>query len=241
VTVETYPVEAAPVSMPSGGVLIADPVERHFQHRGHGAEFEMEAGWVRRQLPKDARRVLDVGCGNGALFEAMGPQRVVGIDRCADGLGRTRQRFRSTPLVCADAATLPLRDGAVDAVTSQHVIEHLPKYAAACAEWRRVLAAGGVLLVLTPNVEFVDPAVFEDETHVHLFDKDDLADTLIGAGFEIVELCSLGLPWFRNYQSLPSGWRFRRLITRRSTTFSTVPFLKWRGQTLCCAARRVDV
>jgi len=233
--------DATATSAPTGAVLTADPVERHFQHRGHGVEFEMEAAWVRRLLPKDARRVLDVGCGNGALFETIGPRRVVGIDYCAEGLGRTRRQFRRTPLVCADATNLPLGDGSVDAVTSQHVIEHLPVYARACVEWRRVLTPGGLLLVLTPNVEFVDPAVFEDDTHVHLFDKDDLAETVTGAGFEIVELCSLGLPWFRNYQSLPSGWRFRRLVTRRSTAFSTVPFLRWRGQTLCCAARRVEL
>ena len=72
------------------------------------------------------------------------------------------------------------------------------------------------MLVLTPNVQFVDAAVFEDETHVHLFDKDELADMLWHAGFELMELRSLGLPWFRNYQTLPSGWRFRRLVTRRS-------------------------
>lgn len=239
-TIETYPTEAAPTSAPSGAVLTADPFERHFQHRGHGVEFEMEAAWVRRFLPRDAQRVLDIGCGNGALFETIGSRRVVGIDYCAVGLEQTRQRFRTTPLVCADAAHLPLADAAVDAVTSQHVIEHLPDYPKACEEWRRVLAPGGLLLVLTPNVQFADPSVFEDETHVHLFDKEDLAQTLCGAGFEIVELCSLGLPWFRNYQSLPSGWRFRRLVTRRSTAFSTVPFLKWRGQTLCCAARRIE-
>jgi len=240
VTIETYPAEAASTSAPTAAMLTVDPVERHFQHRGHGVEFEMEAAWVRRFLPSDARRVLDVGCGNGALFEAIDVRRVVGIDHCAEGLGRTRRQFRETPLLCADAGCLPLADASVDAVTSQHVIEHLSDYKNACREWRRVLAPGGLLLVLTPNVQFVDPAVFDDDTHVHLFDNEDLAQTVRGAGFEIVELCSLGLPWFRNYRSLPSGWRFRRLVARRSTAFSIVPFLKWRGQTLCCAARRFE-
>jgi len=227
-----------PRPVASRGVSSADPVDLHFVHRGHGAEFEMEVAWIRSRVPEEARRVLDVGCGNGALFEALGKDRTLGLDTCRQGLARTRSRYAGTQLVCGDAARPPLADRSVDVVTAQHVLEHLDAYETACREWYRVLRPGGLLLVLTPNVRFIDPGVFEDATHVHLFDGDDLASTLSGSGFEIHELYTLGLPWFRSYRRLPSGWRFRRLVTRRSSMLGRVPLLRWRGQTLCCAARR---
>jgi SAM-dependent methyltransferase len=210
----------------------------HFARRGMGEEFDMEASWIQRRIPADASCVLDVGCGNGALFGVIGSSRVLGLERCESGLVMTRSRHPSARVICGDAVRLPLSDGCVDAVTAQHVIEHLAAYDAACREWFRVLAPGGLLVVLTPNLRFTDPGVFADETHVHLFDSGDLSGTLTRAGFEVQELCSLGLPWFRNYRRLPSGWRFRRLVTRRSSAFSIIPLLKWRGQTLCCAARK---
>ena len=76
--------------------------------------------------------------------------------------------------------------------------------------------------------------------HLYLTAMRRFAAELRRAGFEVLELCSLGLPWFRNYRRFPSGWRFRRLVTTRSSAFSRVPVLKWRGQTLCCRARRLD-
>ncbi len=215
-----------------------DAVERHFLHRGHGAEFDMEVDWIRRYLPGDAERVLDVGCGSGALFDAIGQHRAVGIDYCEQGLSRSSQVRGDVPVACADATRTPFADQTMDAVTAQHVVEHLNDYEGAFREWRRLLIPGGILLVLTPNVQFVDPTVFDDDTHVHLFDQVDLSVTLSRSGFEIMNLCTLGLPWFRNYHGMPSGWRFRRLITSRAQALSAAPFCRWRGQTLCCAARR---
>lgn len=216
----------------------ADRVDLHFAHRGHGEEFEMEVAWILRHLPTEATRVLDVGCGNGALFDALGPGRTTGLDYCAAGLTHTRAAYSTVPLMCADATRLPVSSKSFDIITAQHVIEHLEASAAACRDWHRVLRPGGLLLLLTPNVRFIDPGVFEDETHVCLYNEHSLTERLVHAGFEIVELCSLGLPWFRSYQRLPSGWRFRRMVTRQSSMLARVPWLRWRGQTLCCCARR---
>ncbi len=237
-TADASPVMVTPVIASPSVSAAVDPVQRHFLHRGTGAEFDMEVDWIRRHLPPEAARVLDVGCGAGALFSAIGRHRAVGIDYCEKGLQRSDQVRGPVPVACADATRTPFADQTMDAVTAQHVIEHLEDYESACREWRRLLVPGGVLLIQTPNVRFVDPTVFEDDTHLHLFDQADLADTVRGSGFEIINLCTIGLPWFRHYQRLPSGWRFRRLITQRAGALSLVPFCRWRGQTLCCAARR---
>jgi len=213
-------------------------MERHFLRRGHGAEFEMEAAWIRAYLPRDARRVLDLGCGGGALLPTIGLHRSIGIDLQAGGLAHTRRRFPGVPMLCGSADRLALGDASVDAITLQHVIEHLEDASAALAEWYRVLIPGGILLVQTPSAHFVDPSVFEDPTHVHLFAAEELGRAIAAAGFVVADLRTLGLSWFRGWDGLSVLWRLRRFVTRHATSLSCIPGLRRGGQTLCCAARR---
>lgn len=218
----------------------AADVDLHFSRRGHGEEFDMEARWILRNLPRNSSRILDIGCGIGALFPLIGPTRVVGIDYVHAGLRRTRQRFPTVRLACGDGTTLPFANQSFDAITVQHVIEHLPDASAACIEWRRVLRPGGRLMIITPNAEFRDPSLFNDPTHVQLFDRKSLRQTVERGGLIVEQICTLGLPWFRHYHAIPGGWRLRRTILRRAESFARLPGLRWSGQSLCCFARRSE-
>lgn len=219
-------------------IELESAIERHFVRRGHGVEFDMEADWIRAQLPSDARRVVDLGCGGGALLPILGLERVVGVDLSAGGLTLTQRRYGAVPLVCGSADRIPLADGSADALALQHVIEHLSDVSAAMSEWFRALRPGGVLLILTPNADFVDPSVFDDPTHIRLFTASELDAAVRAGGFEPTDLRTLGLPWFRRHERIPGGWRLRRFVTRRARGLSSLPGLRRRGQTLCCAARR---
>ncbi len=198
----------------------------------------MEADWVRRHVRADLGRVVDVGCGIGALLGAIGISDSIGVDFSIDGLGCTRERFPKMPLVCSDAAALPLADNSVGTVLVQHVIEHMAASEHACCEWSRVLAPGGTILILTPNRMFGDDSVYEDDTHVEILDAARLRQLLTSAGFEIVELRTLGLGWFRHYHGRSGVWRLRRMVVDNAQLLSTPPVLRWKGQTLCCAARK---
>jgi SAM-dependent methyltransferase len=88
-----------------------------------------------------ARRVLDIGCGEGALRAALPAQlqpRLVGLDASA-----TMLRTHPPPVVLADAAVLPFPAGVFDAAVAISVLDHLPKPTVAIAEAHRVLAPGG--------------------------------------------------------------------------------------------------
>ncbi len=92
-----------------------------------------------------ARRVLDVGCGEGALAAAAGDAPwVVGLDGSATMLAAV-----PPPRVRADAVDLPFRDGAFDAVVAVNVYDHLPDPRPALHAAHRVLRPGGLLVAGT--------------------------------------------------------------------------------------------
>ncbi|TDE26890.1 class I SAM-dependent methyltransferase [Actinomadura sp. 6K520] len=95
-------------------------------------------------LDAGASRVLDVGCGEGALsavFAGSPPFLLVGLDASAVLL-----RAHPGPRVQADARRLPFRDGAFDAVVAVNMLYHLDDPGLALREAHRVLAPGGMLL-----------------------------------------------------------------------------------------------
>jgi ubiquinone/menaquinone biosynthesis C-methylase UbiE len=110
-------------------------------------------------VPLGARRVLDLGCGTGfptlELAERLGPKtRVVGVDPWAQAIGRARAKRENWPvlnadLVRGDGARLPFRDGAFDLAVSSLGVNNFEDPDAAFAECRRVLDAGGALVVAT--------------------------------------------------------------------------------------------
>ncbi len=108
-------------------------------------------------LPPDAL-VADVGCGNGRHSRALAAagHRVVAVDFAHNLLviGRRGSRGRiwggQILWVQADAATLPLRDGSMDAALCVAVLHHLPtadERVRALRELRRVLRPRGRVFV----------------------------------------------------------------------------------------------
>jgi ubiquinone/menaquinone biosynthesis C-methylase UbiE len=101
------------------------------------------------------RRVLDVGCGTGQLVFRMHQDlphsRIVGCDFSAGMLRRATARCDDGNWVQGDATHLPVRDGAFDALTCTEAFHWFPDQDAALAEFARVLAPGGHLLVALVN------------------------------------------------------------------------------------------
>jgi hypothetical protein len=96
-----------------------------------------------------------------------------------------------------DITHIDLPDGSFDLILCSHVVEHVPDDRAAMAEMRRVLADGGLAVVLTPyrpgRPTYEDPSIisplgrmvaFGQQDHVRIYGS-DLAGRLHGAGFEV--------------------------------------------------------
>ena len=95
-------------------------------------------------------RILDVGCGSGALLRLLGrlrlDARLAGVDPAA---GMVREAATSThvDVLQASAEALPFGAGSFDLVVSSSSFSHWEDKASGLAECRRVLAPGGALLL----------------------------------------------------------------------------------------------
>ena len=95
-------------------------------------------------------RLLDVGCGTGAMLDRLRPLgHIVGLDMEPLALEFCRTRGHRE-LVRASATALPFADNSFDFVVATDVLEHIPDDAAAAREIRRVLAPGGSVLITVP-------------------------------------------------------------------------------------------
>ncbi|MFF5921949.1 class I SAM-dependent methyltransferase [Streptomyces flavochromogenes] len=96
------------------------------------------------------RRILDAGCGSGALFAALRDRGAVvsGFDSSAGMLEVARRRLGDgADLQVADLGSpLPYADDTFDDVTASLVLHYLEDWGPALAELRRVLRPGGRLI-----------------------------------------------------------------------------------------------
>ena len=133
------------------------------------------------------RRVLDAACGEGygSFLLAASAAHVTGVDIAATAVAHARERYARANLefVAGSVAQLPLATASVDVITSFETIEHLQEQRAMLAEFRRVLAPDGVLVISSPNrpVYNEDEAV-ENEFHVCELDRAELK-SLLDPGF----------------------------------------------------------
>jgi len=102
-------------------------------------------------------------------------------------------------------------DGHFDAITMNHVIEHVPNPIQVLEECRRVLKPGGKLVVVTPNIKSLGQRVFDDAwlhwdppRHQHLFSPHALraCSNLAGLDVQILRTTAGGAPWMWAASSL---------------------------------------
>lgn len=96
-----------------------------------------------------ARRILDVGCGSGAVtldLLEQGTADVVAIDADAAMARKTKARAAPSKVLQADGRRLPFADGSFDAAVCNLVLLWTPEPAALVAEMARVVRPGGTVV-----------------------------------------------------------------------------------------------
>jgi demethylmenaquinone methyltransferase/2-methoxy-6-polyprenyl-1,4-benzoquinol methylase len=113
--------------------------------------------WYRRQALlraglKPGMQVVDVGMGTGLVARQVlkitgEPHRLVGVDPSAGMMGQAQF---DQPVECriGRAEDIPVPSASADFVVMGYALRHIADFAAAAAEFRRVLKPGGRLLLL---------------------------------------------------------------------------------------------
>jgi SAM-dependent methyltransferase len=147
------------------------------------------------------QRVLDVGCGPGALTGALaarvGAGSVAAVDPSASFVAAVRERHAGVDVSVAAAEALPFPDGAFDAVLAQLVVHFMADPVAGLREMGRVARGGGVvaacvwdhagerapLTVFWRAVRELDPAA-DDESGLAGAREGHLATLFAAAGLD---------------------------------------------------------
>lgn len=164
---------------------------------------------VLRALPPGKVRVLDLGCGNGALTAKIhdAGKDVTGLDFTPSGIERARQTNPGVDFVVHDLNE-PLPDslrGQFDVVVSAEVIEHLFLPRTLFTRCREALGQSGQVIITTPfhgywkNLAIVLTgksdhhwAPLADYGHIKFFSKTTLKEIARECGFEPVGVVGAG-------------------------------------------------
>ena len=140
--------------------------------------------------------LLDVGCGNGQFLVKMRGLgwKVSGVDPDEQSVEFAQKNF-DLDIKKETMDQIHFPDSTFDAITMNHVIEHLVDPIRTLNECARVLKPNGKLIILTPSIESLGSWLFKKNwlhldppRHLCLFTSFTLKKCVEGAGLKVFEL-----------------------------------------------------
>ncbi len=145
----------------------------------------------------DGGRVLDMGCGTGALADAVAPQQYLGVDIDAESVRLARRRHPEHTFLTLDEFDDGRPLPGFDVIVALAVIEHVPDPGPWLARLAACLNPGGQFVLTTPHpawrrVHDLGAAVglFSREAaeeHQALLDQPILGELAVRAGLEMIQ------------------------------------------------------
>jgi len=150
---------------------------------------ELITGLAAKFFP-NARRLLEIGCGNGTVLSALTATRnwdfVVGSELHPSALKHARNRLPDTvQLVQMDATNIPAK-GVFDLTGAFDVIEHIPDDEAVLRSLRGATQEGGGTIISVPQHSWLWSTADDDARHQRRYDLGDLEEKMRRSGFDII-------------------------------------------------------
>ena len=153
------------------------------------ARNELILGLIKKFFP-DARRFMELGCGNGNVLRAVATlrswERLVGSELHPAGLAYARERLpQAVELVQMDARNIPATN-VFDLTGAFDVIEHIADDEAVLRGLRAATKTGGGTIIAVPQHPWLWSSVDEKAHHQRRYSRRELEVKLRRCGFDIV-------------------------------------------------------
>ena len=189
---------------------------RERTHFWHVPRRRLLLDTIARHQRSQGTRLLDVGCGTGALVESLAQE---GFDACGLDPWADKNRLDQARFKTGQAESVPWPDDSFGTVCAFDVLEHADDQRA-LQELFRVLKPGGLLFISVPAYDWLWSARDELAGHRRRYSRSMLRQRVIGEGFLVESLFGyqfLLLPMF----AISRLWA--RLVRSKETTDEDEP------------------
>ena len=177
-------------------------------------------------VPADARRLLDIGCHAGAFggaLKKLRPIEIWGIEPDAAACAVAAKHLDRT-VVGKFESGVDVPDGYFDVITFNDSLEHFPDPVPPLLLARQKLALDGVLVVVLPNMRYIDSIMHllvhkdweyeecgvRDRTHLRFFTLRSMTRLFTNLGFVVERQKGINSYWFRPEKIVP--WALVRVL-----------------------------
>lgn len=173
--------------------LFAAVVDIEASHFWFVARNELIVGLADRFFPQ-ARRFLEIGCGNGGVLRAMSASRkwdrVVGTDLHPTGLSSARSRLpHGVEFAQMNALAIPAV-AAFDLIGAFDIVEHVADDERVLRAIHRALCPGGSTIIAVPQHPWLWSHADDVAHHERRYRRGELEAKLRRNGFEIISSLS---------------------------------------------------
>lgn len=194
------------------------PAERVGSTKGGAKDswyFQFSRPELIEMIPGSAMRVLDIGCGTGALGEQLKQRRqaeVWGIEREEEAAEVARKHLDRVLTTDVEQIESELEADSFDCIVCGDVLEHLREPGQLLRKARTWLSVEGRLIASIPNVRHhsvitglldgnwtYEAAGLLDQDHVRFFTRREIEKLFYRAGFEVCEIRLVPGPGHREW------------------------------------------
>lgn len=228
------------------------------EHEGRPIRDRSYFHWPRHELlpliPPSARRILEIGCGAGALgrgIKARQSAKVTGVEFDPVAACEAQRYLDHVLTADIEGTEVDFEPGAFDCVICADVLEHLRDPGAVLRRVHHWLAPDGHLIVSIPNVQHYtvvtgllggnwtyEAAGLLDRTHLQFFTRRDFERLLFASGFDTAKIAFTASPAYQQWQQAgqPSTLRLGELALEGIGPSQAEEFLAYQYQFVACPA-----